>query len=104
MALAADSPTSVLTPDKPNDPRRFYSVDGSGTTVRLRFEDDGSGPDIASASRLYGAFTPRKGSDGPGLGLFAVHRIVRRLGGTMDPGVSDTGGLLHDIEIPAARS
>jgi C4-dicarboxylate-specific signal transduction histidine kinase len=83
--------------------RVVVSIDGSGDTVRLRFEDDGGGPDIAAASRLYGPFTPRKGSDGPGLGLFAVHRIVRRLGGTMDPGVSSTGGLFHDIEIPAAQ-
>jgi signal transduction histidine kinase len=79
-------------------------IDGSGDTVRLRFEDDGGGPDIAAASRLYGPFTPSKGSDGPGLGLFAVHRIVRQLGGTMDPGVSATGGLSHDIVIPATRS
>jgi signal transduction histidine kinase len=84
--------------------RVVVSIDGSGDNVRLRFEDDGGGPNIAAASRLYGPFTPRQGSDGPGLGLFAVHRIVRRLGGTMDPGVGATGGLFHDIEIPAARS
>jgi signal transduction histidine kinase len=83
--------------------RVFVRIDASGDTVRLRFEDDGGGPDIAAASRLYGPFTPRKGSEGPGLGLFAVHRIVRRFGGTMDPGVSAAGGLFHDIKIPSVR-
>jgi K+-sensing histidine kinase KdpD len=84
--------------------RVVVRIEGSGETVRLSVEDDGGGPDVATASRFYGPFTPSKGSDGPGLGLFAVHRIVRRAGGTMDPGVSATGGLSHSIEIPAARS
>lgn len=74
----------------------------NGESIVLSVEDDGNGPDEATASRLYGAFTPKTDSTGPGLGLFVVFRVIRRMGGTMDATRSPEGGLAHEIRLPRA--
>ena len=66
----------------------------------LSFTDDGEGPDLTMISRLYGAFTPRIESEGPGLGLFAVRAIVERMGGSIKASPGDEGGLRHTVRLP----
>lgn len=68
--------------------------------VLLSFTDDGEGPDLTMISRLYGAFTPRIESDGPGLGLFAVRAIVEKMGGSVKASPGDGGGLRHTVRLP----
>jgi two-component system sensor histidine kinase QseC len=75
---------------------------GDGVTV-LSFTDDGEGPDLTTTSRLYGAFTPRIESEGPGLGLFAVRAIVERMGGSIHASPGDDGGLRHTVRLPAGQ-
>lgn len=68
----------------------------------LRFEDDGEGPDHGAAARLYGAFTPRSGSEGPGLGLFTIQSMLDRMDGSIVAEANAQGGLCHTIRVPAA--
>jgi len=70
----------------------------------LSFTDDGEGPDLTTISRLYGAFTPRLESEGPGLGLFAVRAIVERMGGSVKASPGDEGGLRHTVRLPLSPS
>jgi len=73
------------------------SEDGSAF---LSFTDDGEGPDLTMISRLYGPFTPRIESEGPGLGLFAVRAIVEKMGGSVKASPGDGGGLRHTVRLP----
>jgi signal transduction histidine kinase len=70
----------------------------------LSFSDDGEGPDLTTTSRLYGAFTPRRESGGPGLGLYAIRAIVERMGGSIEASPGDDGGLRHRLRLPLKRS
>ncbi len=74
--------------------------DESQGTV-LSFTDDGEGPDLTAVSRLYGAFTPRIDSSGPGLGLFAVRSIVESMGGSIHASPGKDGGLTHTVLFPS---
>jgi len=73
---------------------------GDNDDVVLSFSDDGDGPDIMEVSRLYGSFTPRIDSPGPGLGLFAVRSIVERMRGSISASPGARGGLTHTVRLP----
>jgi signal transduction histidine kinase len=70
----------------------------------LSFTDDGEGPDLTTISRLYGAFTPRLESEGPGLGLFAVRAIIEGMGGSVKASPGNEGGLRHTVRLPLNHS
>ena len=72
-------------------------VDGA---ILLTIRDDGRGLDSAAAARIYAPFTPRAGSRGPGLGLYAVRRIVETIGGSLEVRSSHNDGLVHRIRLP----
>lgn len=72
--------------------------------TRVEIRDDGTGLDPTVASRLYGAFTARAGSPGPGAGLFAVRDIVGRCGGAIEMHRAANGGLVQSIVLPAVRT
>jgi len=69
-------------------------------SVVLTVRDDGRGLTPSLAARLYSPFTPRPGSDGVGLGLYVVRRIVETMGGTIEARSSEGQGLLHRIRLP----
>jgi signal transduction histidine kinase len=72
-------------------------VEGS---ILLTIRDDGCGLDRTAASRIYTAFSPRLGSNGPGVGLFVVRHIVESFGGTAEARSAPGGGVLHSLRIP----
>ncbi len=72
-------------------------VDGA---ILLTVRDDGRGLDRAAAARVYSPFTPRTGSRGPGLGLYAVRRIVETIGGSLEVRSTPNDGLVHRLRIP----
>lgn len=73
---------------------------GAEGEVVLSLGDDGDGPDVMEVSRLYGSFTPRIDSAGPGLGLFAVRSIVERMRGSISASPGERGGLTHTVRLP----
>jgi anti-sigma regulatory factor (Ser/Thr protein kinase) len=73
---------------------------GADDEIVLSFSDDGDGPDVMEVARLYGAFTPRVDSAGPGLGLFAIRSIVERMRGSISASPGEGGGLTHTIRLP----
>ena len=73
----------------------------SNGAVILSVHDDGVGPDLSAAARLYSAFTARLGSEGPGLGLFTVRHVVESMGGTIEAKPGASGGLVHTVRLPA---
>jgi signal transduction histidine kinase len=75
-------------------------IERRNDAVAIRMEDDGAGPDPTAVPRLYGAFTPRIGSKGPGLGLFAVRTIIERMGGSIHASPGKRGGLAHTVLLP----
>lgn len=68
--------------------------------IVLTVRDDGVGLDAMATARLYAPFTPRVGSQGPGLGLYLVRRIVEAMGGTTEARSVPGGGLLHKLRLP----
>jgi signal transduction histidine kinase len=79
-------------------------IERTDDTLVLSVADDGEGPGPMTAARLYGAFTPRIGSPGPGLGLFAVRTIVERMGGSIHARPGAPSGLVHVLRLPLAPS
>jgi signal transduction histidine kinase len=80
--------------------RIAVGLDCADGAAVLSFTDDGEGPDLTTTSRLYGSFTPRIESEGPGLGLFAVRSIVEKMGGSIKASPGDDGGLSHTVRLP----
>ncbi len=76
-------------------------VDGA---ILLSVRDDGQGLDSSLAARLYSPFTPRAGSEGPGLGLYLVRRIVETVGGTVEARSAPGQGLVHRLRLPQPPS
>jgi signal transduction histidine kinase len=72
--------------------------------ILLTVRDDGSGLDSAATARLYSPFTPRSGSGGPGVGLYAVRRIVESFGGSVEARSASGEGLVHRLRIPHPAS
>lgn len=68
--------------------------------ILLTIRDDGRGLDNAAAARIYSPFTPRAGSRGPGLGLYAVRRIVETIGGSLEVRSAPNDGLVHRLRLP----
>jgi signal transduction histidine kinase len=76
-------------------------VDGA---ILLTVRDDGRGTDSTTTARLYSPYTPRTGSPGPGLGLYAVRTIVERLGGQVEVRSQSGDGLVHKLRLPTPPS
>ncbi len=68
--------------------------------IVLTVRDDGDGLDPAAAARLYSPFTPRSGSSGPGLGLYAVRFALESMGGTIEGRNGEHAGLAHRVRLP----
>lgn len=72
--------------------------------VVLTIRDDGGGVNSSTAARLYSPFTPRFRSPGPGLGLYAVRKVVESLGGHVEAKGALGQGLVHRIRLPHPAS
>jgi PAS domain S-box-containing protein len=72
--------------------------------VRMSFQDTGLGMDSAVRQRLFEPFFTTKGaSGGLGLGLAAVHGIVRQHGGWMEVESTPGQGSTFRVYLPKAR-
>lgn len=79
-----------------------------GGEVLISVEDDGPGMAIGDISRLLGtdelAMMEKPEEPGSGSGLTIVRDLVKLLGGRLELGRSDMGGLRALIALPAGRS
>ena len=78
-----------------------------GTETVLRVEDEGSGLPPGDEASLFGRYRRFGGSAKPagaGLGLWIVHSIVRRHGGSVTAETRAEGGARFTVRLPAAES
>ncbi|MGC4082177.1 MAG: response regulator [Vicinamibacterales bacterium] len=74
-----------------------------GRYLRIRVADNGRGMSPATASRVFEPFfTTRSGGQGSGLGLAAVHQIVRHHGGAVAVSSALGQGSTFSVYLPAA--
>jgi signal transduction histidine kinase len=83
-------------------------VHRNGAHAELVVTDDGEGIAEADRERIFAQFVRLDGSrsrdrGGTGLGLAIVHSIARAHGGTIEVGVSDTGGARFALRLPLAE-
>jgi len=81
-------------------------LDARGGQVELRVEDSGPGIPPDERERVLQRFYRRlgNGSDGSGLGLSIVQRVVDRFGGSLELAESaGLGGLCAMVRLPAGR-
>jgi len=78
------------------------SLDPTGDRVRLTATDTGAGIDEAVLPRIFDPFfTTRELGQGVGLGLSAVHGLVKRSGGTITVQSQRNRGTVFTIDWPA---
>jgi len=71
--------------------------------IRLAVSDDGPGVNIGDQERVFEPFfTTRRERGGTGLGLSTVRSIIEASHGSVTIGVSDLGGALIEVLLPAA--
>lgn len=74
--------------------------------VRLQVLDSGPGVEEAELARLFDRFYSQGTSDGAGLGLAIVERVMRRIGGEVRLGNREQGGFRAELCLrtaPAGR-
>lgn len=103
LIIEVNAMDAAQVPSSPEDGGRPESV------VRISFQDTGRGMDESVRSRLFEPFFTTKGpSGGVGLGLAAVHGIVKQHQGWMDvesaPGLGSTFRIYLPREAAAAPS
>ena len=85
--------------------RVVLSVGPDGDGVRLEVRDSGPGlaPEDAADAFTPGALHDRhpERAGGAGLGLAIAHRLVTRLGGTVEAGPAPEGGAAFVVRLPA---
>lgn len=86
----------------PNGGRILISLQRQTDQLVLRVEDSGSGVAAADRERLLERFHTQGSSQGAGLGLSIVQRIVERHQGNLQLGDSPLGGLLVQVSLPLA--
>ena len=75
-----------------------------GDWISLRIRDNGMGIPEAFLKRIFDPFFTTKGPDeGEGLGLYIVHQVVTRYGGSIDVENADSGGARFEIRFPVAE-
>jgi signal transduction histidine kinase len=73
--------------------------------VRMSFQDTGMGMDAAVRQKLFEPFFTTKGASGNlGLGLAAVHGIVKQHGGWMEAESAPGQGSTFRVYLPKARA
>lgn len=86
----------------PDGGRILISLQRQADQLVLRVEDSGSGVAAADRERLLERFHTQGSSQGAGLGLSIVQRIVERHQGNLQLGDSPLGGLLVQVSLPLA--
>ena len=86
----------------PDGGRILISLQQQADQLVLRVEDSGSGVAAADRERLLERFHTQGSSQGAGLGLSIVQRIVERHQGNLQLGDSPLGGLLVQVSLPLA--
>ncbi len=88
-----------------SDPGRQGHVGSpSGNYLTLLVEDDGAGIDPNHLAHIFDPFHTTKTTGAPGLGLSAVHAIVRDLGGWIDVRSRLGAGSQFEVFLPAVAS
>lgn len=79
------------------------SLPVDGTKVMLEIEDTGSGIEAATLPKLFQPFfTTKEPGKGTGLGLASVHRIMNKLGGSIQVNSQLGKGTIFQLTFPAA--
>ena len=79
---------------------RTAAEQGAPAHVRLEVEDNGCGMDAATRSKIFDPFFTTK-FPGRGLGLAAVHGMVRAYSGTVDVETAPGRGSRFTVRLPA---
>lgn len=90
-------------PDQP--PTVLVSSNSNGTSVTLRFADNGIGFDAQYAEEIFKPFIRLHGKGaypGSGIGLSIVSKIVERHGGSVTASPNDLGGATFEVTLPTA--
>jgi len=90
-----------VTPDMARQHSKAYDV-AAGTFVCLAVRDNGDGMDEATISRIFDPFYSTKFT-GRGLGLAAIHGIVRTSKGFIDVHSSPGTGTTSQVFLPASE-
>jgi len=93
--------SSEVTPEMARRHSRAYDV-AAGMFVCLEVRDNGDGMDEATISRIFEPFFSTK-LTGRGLGLAAVHGIVRTSKGFIDVHSSPGAGTTYRVFLPASE-
>jgi signal transduction histidine kinase len=89
-------------PEEPGPPGDASDSPGEPWTV-LEVSDTGIGMDEATAARIFDPFfTTKAAGTGTGLGLFTVHRVVTRAGGTISVATRRAAGTTFRVRLPRA--
>lgn len=87
------------------EPRQVILGSGSreGWAVEYRVQDNGSGMDPETRSRIFRGFFSTKGNKGTGLGLMVTEKIVREHGGTILVESEPGRGTVFVIRLPVRK-
>jgi signal transduction histidine kinase len=77
--------------------------EGTGTYVRVRVEDDGSGMPEEVVQRIFEPFFTTKGNKGTGLGIPQVSAFMSHVGGQVRVASEQGRGTTFDLLFPAVR-
>lgn len=81
------------------------TIDSDNNMVRFFIRDHGPGLNEASLKSVFQPFVRVPGTDreGFGIGLAIVHRVIKRLGGTIDAKNLEDGGCEFSFTLPRAQ-
>jgi signal transduction histidine kinase len=98
------APWPIPPPDRLRRHRVILGRPDSGPLARLAVVDSGSGMEPATMGRMFEPFyTTKKFGSGIGLGLAAVHAVVRAHGGAIVVDSEPGAGTSVNVLLPAVR-
>lgn len=81
--------------------RIILKLNSDTRQVRLFVLDEGPGLDPETRDRLFEPFfTTKAPGAGVGLGLYIVHQLAQRAGGSVTTGVAPGGGAAFELRFP----
>jgi two-component system sensor histidine kinase QseC len=100
LGIALQNLVSNAVEHSPPGGRITVSLKRLGSRFELTVEDEGSGIDKASLTRVFERFYSRNSPNGAGLGLSIVATIIERMGGQVRLDNRADGGLAATLSLP----